>query len=45
MKSSMAVALREKFAASKLILSFARAESGLRVERADDRRYSSLSKR
>ena len=41
----MAVALREKFAASKLIFRFARADFGSRVEIAADRRYSSLSRR
>ena len=43
MKPSIAVALREKFAGSRLILRFARAEFGSRVEIAADRRYSDLS--
>ena len=42
-KPSITDALRLKFAASNLILSFARAESGFRVEIAVDRRYSVLS--
>ena len=43
MNPSIAVALREKFAGSRLILRFARAEFGSRVEIAADRRYSDLS--
>ena len=42
-KPSIAIALREKFAGSRLILRFARAEFGSRVEIAADRRYSDLS--
>ena len=43
MKPSIAVALREKFAGSRLILRFARAESELRLLMAVLPRYSDLS--
>ena len=42
-KPSITVALREKFAASRLILRFARAESELRLLKAVLPRYSDLS--